>query len=312
MSRDRPLGDRLAKSRADRSAVERKFGFVPLSVLKLKRGELSRSMFNMLGERATGSVKGAGSLAREQAFSTEAGKATARERRELGLFGGVKEYADSHDRETVSVMPAELVDFFVKYYAGRGKTYLDPFAAQGIQLQVAHRRGLHYVGMDLSAEYCRYIDSITERLTPAPGQRLEVRQGDSRNPDWIDDGIGDFCFTSPPYWDVEYYGPEPEQLGTGRSYDDFIVGLREVFEAWRPKFKPGAWVVVNVNDLRRDREFIPYHVDVVNVLRAAGYRMHDVWILEGLVAGLPRAFAVNFNMKRIAPKVHEYAIVARA
>jgi DNA modification methylase len=305
-----PLKDRLAKSAADRAAVIRKFGMVPLSVLKLSRGELSRSMFNMLGERATGSVKGAQSLAREDAFVTEAGKATARERRELGLFGGVKEYADANNRETVSVMPAELVEFFARYYSRRGATYVDPFAAQGVQMQVAHRLGMSYLGQDLSVEYVRYIDAVRKRLTLLDGQVLDVRQGDSRKP-WVDDGVGDFLFTSPPYWDVEFYGPEPEQLGTGHTYAEFLDGMRQVFEAWRPKLKPSAFVVVNVNDLRRHGEFIPYHVDIVNLMRDVGYRPHDVWIIEGLLAGLPKAFAVNFNLKRIAPKVHEYCLVFR-
>lgn len=310
MSRN-SLGERVEKGQRDRAAMLRKFGMIPHSVLRLNRGPLSKSMWNMLAERATGRVQGAGSLSREAAFTTDAGKATARERRELGLFGGVKEYADANDRTTVSVMAAELVDFFARYYSRAGATYLDPFAGQGIQLQVAHRLGMHYRGYDLCHEYVRYIERVISKLTPAPGQVLTITEADSRHPDEIADGCGDFTFTSPPYWDVEFYGPEAEQLGTGQSYEQFLAGMRDVAAAWLPKYRTGAYVVVNVNDLRRDGSFIPYHVDVVNLYRDAGYRPHDVWIVEGLIAGLPKAFAVSFNMKRIAPKVHEYALVFR-
>lgn len=310
MSRN-SLTERVEKGQRDRAAMLRKFGTIPHSVLRLSRGPLSASMFNMLAERATGRVRGADSLAREQAFTTEAGKATARERRERGLFGGVKEYADANDRETVSVMAAELVDFFARYYSRAGATYIDPFAGQGIQLQVAHRLGMHYIGVDLCAEYVRYIERVISKLTPADGQVLRIIEADSRYPVDVPDGCGDFTFTSPPYWDVEFYGPEAGQLGTGQGYGAFLDGLREVAEAWRPKYRSGAYVVVNVNDLRRDGRFIPYHADVIRLYMQAGYVPHDVWIVEGLIAGLPKAFAVSFNMKRIAPKVHEYALCFR-
>lgn len=305
------LTERVDKGRRDRQAMLDKFGMIPTSVLRLSRGALSRSMWNMLAERSTGRVQGANSLAREQAFTTEAGRQTARERRELGLFGGVKEYADANDRQTVSVMAAELVEFFARYYSRSGATYIDPFAGQGIQLQVAHRLGMHYVGMDLCAEYVRYIERTISKLDVPDGLVLSITEGDSRRPDRVPDGCGDFTFTSPPYWDVEFYGPEAEQLGTGQTYEQFLAGMRDVAAAWLPKYRTGAYVAVNVNDLRRDGRFIPYHADVIALYRDAGYVPHDVWIVEGLIAGLPKAFAVSFNLKRIAPKVHEYVLIFR-
>lgn len=288
----------------------KRFGFVPHSVLKLTRGALHKSMFHLAGERAL-NMRVSSERRIDAAKSTTA-KSKARERKASGLFGSITEYKGQSDRETVSVMAAELVDFFVRYYAQPGAVYLDPFSAQGVQMQVAVLRGLSYYGGDVSEAYVRYTNAVLERLHPRDGTHVEVRQGDSRHAEWVPDGVGDFAFYSPPYWDVEFYGPEAEQLGTGHTYAEFLEGMCDVAKAWHPKFKPGAWVVVNVNDLRRDGEFIPYHADVITLMRRAGYTLVDTWIIQGLIAGLPKAFAVSFNMRRIAPKLHEYALIFRS
>lgn len=206
-------------------------------------------------------------------------------------------------------MPAELVEFFVKYYASPGDVYLDPFMGQGVQMQVAHLLGLHYWGYDLSSEFFAYIDSVREKIEDNT-TALQIFCGDSRNPEHIPDEIGDFSFHSPPYWNIEYYGDEPEQLGKG-TYEDFLQGMEDVARAWLPKFKSGAYHVVNVNDFRMGGTFYPYHADTLALFKRAGWELADLWIIEGLVGGLSKAFAVDFNLKRIAPKLHEYALVFR-
>lgn len=304
------LQESVEKGQRDRAAVIRRFGFVPTSILRMKRGALSRSLFDQSSERGT-ALRGSSSTRRIDLLKSAEAKAKAEQRRSLGMFGCVSEY-QGNDRETRTTLAAELVDFFVKFYARPGATYLDPFMGRGVPMQTALLRGLNYLGMDASAESIEYAKAVLSRYELSDGQRVEVVRGDSRDPSWVDDGIGEFCFTSPPYWDTEYYGPEPEQLGTGKSYGEFLDGMREVFAAWAPKFKRGAFVAINVNDLRREGRFIPYHVDVLQLMRETGYEPHDIWIVEGLIAGLPRAFAVTHLLRRYAPKVHEYVLIARA
>ena len=215
------LDERLVESVERRRSMLERFGFVPMSILHLSRGPLHRSMFNLLSERPGGSMPGMTSTLHEELAKGEAGKATARARREKGLLGGVTSQKQS-DRTSVSIMSAELVDFFVKYYAGPGAVYIDPFSAQGVQLQVAALRGLDYYGNDLCAEYVAYQRAMLPRLRTrtisaglartvgrAKGEIVvELHEGDSRDASWLPDGIGDFSFYSPPYWDIEFYGPE--------------------------------------------------------------------------------------------------------
>lgn len=339
------MGDlqaKLQKSESQRKALLARFGFIPRSIIQMGRGALSRRMFIYQAEEAGRSSKTTrldavddivGEEARENhAELRAAGIVTVRARRmadvkrqrrnrqllaeaaedgEHIFVPGYDGSSDHQGRLNASIMPAELVDFFVRYYAEPGQVYLDPFMGQGIQMQVAHLLGLHYHGYDFSREFFAYIDAVRGKIDNAT-TRLDIHLGDSRFPTEIPDGIGDFAFHSPPYWDIEYYGDEPEQVGSTDSYEAFLDGMRTVYAAWLPKFKPGAYHVINVNDFRRDGQFYPYHADTIRIAQEAGWIYHDMWIIDGLVGGLPRAFAVHFNLKRIAPKTHEYALVFRA
>ncbi len=279
--------------------MRQKFGMVPLSILKISRGALTNSMFLFQKEHY------------RRTDRNERRQVKADALKAVGYTGDcASQKGAGMGRPGASMMPAELVAFFIKYYARPGMVYLDPFMGQGVQMQVAKRFGLHYHGYDLSAEFFAYIDAVRGKIDDGK-TTLAITLGDSRTPVNVPDGIGDFSFHSPPYWDIEFYGEEPGQLGYKQTYAAFLEGMEDVARAWLPKFKPGAYHVVNVNDFRKDGRYYAYHADTIALFQRAGWLLTDTWIIEGLVGGLPKAFAVDFNMKRIAPKVHEYALVFR-
>jgi DNA modification methylase len=288
----------LKQSAANRAAMIKKFGFIPMSIIKLNRGGFHKSLFHYAGEAGIANVRN--NRIKVNRDNKKRAEDAASNRVGVG----------NQERAGLSIMPAELVEFFIKYYARPGYNYLDPFMGQGVQMQVAKAMGLHYYGYDLSEEFFAYIAAVRGKIDDG-STTIQITQGDSRTPDAIPDNCGDFSFHSPPYWDIEYYGDEAAQLGYQNTYPEFLDGMEQVARAWLPKFKPGAWHIVNVNDIRRGGKFYPYHADTIALFCRAGWELHDTWIIEGLVGGLPKAFGVDFNRKRIAPKVHEYALVFR-
>lgn len=313
LSRDE-LALSLKKSAELRIEMKRKFGVIPFSILKLSRGFLSKQMFIYQREDPTRNTINYDKSEEKQRRLVEAGFTKPPSASQRGT-------RSSHSSYSSTIMPAELVAFFINYYAEKGMLYVDPFFGQGIRMQVAKRLGLDYIGFDISEEFYAYADRVRLKICASDREKISKNNGvskielhlhDSRDPSIIPDRCGDFCFTSPPYWDTEYYGPEPEQLGKeGVSYESFLKGMEEIARAWRSKFKPSAYIVINVNDFRKEGKFYPYHADTISLFTRAGYALHDLWVIEGLVGGLPKAFAVDFNNKRIAPRVHEYAIVLR-
>lgn len=285
-------------SRENRSAMIKKFGFMPLSVLRISRGALDKNLFHLQKENGRQTSES------ERAKNAPIGSVLRNKTLKIGGGAGSRNRAG-----TWSIMCASLVEFFVKYYATKGSVYLDPFMGQGVQMQVAKTFGLSYWGMDCCKDFVAFIESVRERIDPEGS--LHPILGDSRFPSKIPDGIGDFSFNSPPYWDLEDYGDDPEQLGKGHSYEEFLCGMHDVAKAWLPKFKTGAYHVVNVNDFKKAGSFYPYHSDLTREFCRAGWRITDTWIVEGTISGLPKVFAESFNSRRQSPKVHEYALVFR-
>lgn len=292
------LVESIRQSKAQRAVIEKKFGTMPMSILRLSRGSLSKRMFQYAQESAISGV-------RNNRIKVGRDKDQRRQDASSNIVG-----VGNQRNAGLSIMPAELVEFFIKYYARPGDVYLDPFMGQGIQMQVAKLMGLHYYGYDLSTEFFAYTESVRDKIDDGK-TTIQITHGDSRQPDAIPDNIGDFSFHSPPYWDIEFYGTEAEQLGYNHTYPEFLAGMHQVAAAWLPKFKKGAWHIVNVNDFRKDGRFYAYHADTIALFQQAGWQLTDTWIIDGLVGGLSKVFAVDFNTKRIAPKIHEYALVFR-
>ncbi len=125
------------------------------------------------------------------------------------------------------------------------------------------------------------------------------------------DQYGDFTITSPPYWDIEDYGDEPEQLGKwSKTYDDFMNKMANVAKENYRCLKSGSFAAWYINDFRRDKKFYSYHIDTKNILEAAGFVMWDIMIVD-----LGRAFRESFISQiveqQILPKRHEYGIIVR-
>lgn len=293
------LKESLKQSAINRKNMIRKFGFIPHSVLEINRGALSNQMYIYQHESPERHTANYDDTNAKHKRLVEAGYVESQTASRRGAGRG---------NLGSTIMPAELVDFFIKYYSKEGDTYLDPFMGQGIQMQVAHRRGLNYYGYDLSEEFFQYIEAVQHKIDDGT-TTIQTTLGDSRFPTEIPDGIGDFSFYSPPYWDIEFYGEEPGQLGYKQTYQDFLQGMEDVARAWLPKFKKGAWHCVNVNDFRKDGRYISYHADIISLFQRAGWELWDTWIVKGLVGGLPKAFAVSFNLRRFAPKFHEYVLI---
>lgn len=291
----------LKQSVANRAAMLKRFGFMPLSVLTLSRGALHKSLFHYAGDMNV-SANMKNNNKEKQARLAEAGYASA--------SASPSNRGAGRGKPGLSIMAAELVEFFIKYYARPNDVYLDPFMGQGVRMQVAKLMRLHYYGYDISHEFFTYVSAIKDQIDDKQ-TTISVTCADSRYPTEIPDNIGDFSFHSPPYWDIEFYGSESGQLGYHQSYEDFLARMQQVATAWLPKFKTGAYHIVNVNDFRKNGKFYSYHCDTINLFTRAGWVLTDTWIISGLVGGMSKAFAVDFNLQRIAPKLHEYALVFR-
>src|SRR5262249_17310749 len=130
----------------------------------------------------------------------------------------------------------------------------------------------------------------------------------SRHLPW-ENGSGDFTITSPPYYNLEHYGDEPEQLGLGAaSYTDFLDRLFAVMVENFRVLKAGRFCVWCVNDFRLDGKFYDYHADVIRLMCRAGFVRHDTCVID-LGSSIAAAFVNQIVERKLLPKRHEYALI---
>lgn len=203
----------------------------------------------------------------------------------------------------------------LKLYTDECKTVIDPFSGHNSRMELVWSHNRHYKGQDVSEEFMSenyktmqlLLNRKADDLFPEQFKAtIELRLGDSRNL-LYDDEIADFCITSPPYWDLEYYGDEPEQLGKN-DYSTFLDGITDVAKEVYRCLKHNSLCCWFVNDFRKDGKFYSYHTHTIERFLSARFTQHDIIIVD-FGTSFRAAFAQQIMDTLIIPKRHEYCIV---
>jgi DNA modification methylase len=204
------------------------------------------------------------------------------------------------------------------FYSTEFDIVIDPFAGHNSRMELTWRSNRHYFGSDVSEAFMEANYAIrdlllherdTDMFSEDFAAEIILRSCDARLLPW-DDRFGDFTITSPPYYDLEYYGDEPAQLGKAQTYGDFLRELQLCTQENFRVLKPGAFAVWCVNDFRRSGTFHSFHIDTIYAMTAAGFVHHDTAIID-LGPPIAAAFAERTDTKKWLPKRHEYALIFR-
>jgi len=218
----------------------------------------------------------------------------------------------------LSRFPQDLCQFLIKFYTNEGDTVLDPFAGHNSRMESCYKVNRNYIGFDICHQFMEWNRQVkngleeenSRCLTPLDSFIL-LYEVDSRNIlDYIEEESIDFCITSPPFYDIEYYGPEMEQLGRAKFYNDFIYSLGTIVEICFKALKEGSYIAWETNDFRRDKTFYTYHADLINLFKRAGFLIHDIIIVD-YGSSFLSSFLSDVEHNKIMPKQHSYIIIGR-
>jgi DNA modification methylase len=272
-------------------AVELFGGDVPLSVMKASKGRVKGSDGPAEGSYVeSGYIKDM-SQPLAKAFSAS-GRGAA--------------------RGALSMFPQNICEMAVLLYSKKGDTILDPFAGHNSRMECCARLGRNYAGFDICESFMEFNHHRLEEIRSEINVEVDLFLGDSRHAieNIYKENSADFCITSPPYYDIEYYGPEMEQLGNSQSYSHFMAAMKPVMRAVYKSLKYGAFVAWFVNDFRREGAFVPYHADSMALLQSVGFALWDILIVN-LGWTMRAGFTNQIVETKILPKIHEYGIIAR-
>lgn len=210
----------------------------------------------------------------------------------------------------LSSFPQAVGRSVVLFYSEPGDTVFDPFAGHNSRMELCVKAGRRYVGCDLSNEFMDFNEKRACKLKEMhPTAQIELHRGCSTKVP-VPSLSADFTITSPPYWDIEYYGDEPQQLGKAKTYCDFLDLLLKVIKENYRVLRSGAYAAWFVNDFRRNGKMHFYHADVLRLARKAGFLTHDIMIVD-FGRGIRDCFANQTFEIKILPKRHEYGLIFR-
>jgi len=230
--------------------------------------------------------------------------------------------------------PPEVPERFIRFFTRAGEVVLDPFLGSGGTLIACATTGRRGIGVELSERYCA---ASRERLrkTVQPSFRLDdagkglvpfsaeqtVICADARELATLGLGPIDYCFTSPPYWDMLrhsrgnvdsvhreraesgldcVYSRDERDVGNIDGYDEYIEALGIVFAQVDQVLRPGRYATVVMQNVRTPGgEMAPLAWDVARRLRSFWrLRQETIWCQNSKRLGCwgyPRTFVSNVH-----------------
>lgn len=156
--------------------------------------------------------------------------------------------------------PPALVETFLKEFTRAGDIIFDPFAGFGTTLIAAEALGRIPYGVERDARRAEYIRA---RLR----QPQNLIHGDTRQLAALNLPPLDFSITSPPYTNrADPEDPLTEYATPGRGYRAYLRDLQAIYAQLARKMKPGATVVVEVANLKKEGVVTPLAWDVAAAL----------------------------------------------
>lgn len=215
-------------------------------------------------------------------------------------------------RGALSRFPQNIGKILVNMFTERYDTIYDPFAGHNSRMQLCYQLERNYIGVDLCKKFHKSNLEIRKRiLTFNNSCDIKLYNKSSDNMPEIKDNTADFTVTSPPYWNLEYYGEEKEQLGNAKSYDKFLELLSNHIKENYRILKNNSYCCYNVNDFKKKKIFYPYHIDVTYILKNIGFIIKDIIIIDLGDNPLGACFATQIEKNKFFPKRHEYIIITQ-
>jgi tRNA G10 N-methylase Trm11 len=189
---------------------------------------------------------------------------------------------------------------------------LDPFAGGIVRGAVAGILGRYYLGYDISKEQVQHNEKNWQLLKNQYTDILtDVR--------WINDDSSNIGFqnnifnmmlTCPPYYDLEVYTDNPNDLSNQKTYQDFIKKYTNIIQLCYNKLRDNSFAVIVVAEIRDNNGimygFVP---DTINAFRQAGFQYYNEMILENRVVSLGVRCPKYFDQSRKVGRHHQNVLV---
>ena len=212
------------------------------------------------------------------------------------------------ETEGVSVFDPHLCELMYDWFVPKGGKILDPFAGGSVRGIVATEMGYKYVGIDLSLP------------------QILANQKQSDKPFWIHgdsdkilfglEGGFDFVWTCPPYYDLEIYSDNKDDLSQ-MSESFFDSKLDSIIYKSSIKLKDNRFFGIVVSEVREPSTTGNYSIGsyrglvhkTIKMCESHGLKFYNDLILYNSQHQASRVSKTYFNRNRKIPSVHQNVLI---
>jgi DNA modification methylase len=205
-----------------------------------------------------------------------------------------------------SIFDPVLCELAYRWFCPKEAIILDPFAGGSVRGIVAEYLGYHYVGIDLRPEQIAANQVQAARLNLNPTWHV----GDSRDLNKLIDKPVDFVFSCPPYFDLELYSENEQDLSNAGEYAKFLESYRAIISQAVTLLKDNRFACFVVGDIRDKKGFYRnFPADTIAAFQDAGATLYNEAILVTAVGSLPIRVSKQFGSYRKLGKTHQNVLV---
>ena len=283
---EKEIGDLLYAAKylkgAATGALSEKFLIPPFSVLDAKQGRWQ--------ERKKHWLEALGDLA-----ETREGTLAKGERNVLMMYGsGVSSFDP--------VVSELMYSWFLPKDSRR---ILDPFAGSLARGGVAAIRGDDYTGIEIRPDQVAFNEKKLGAIETKGSARFITGNALDLEKLVPAGETFDLIFTCPPYYDLEVYSTDKEDLSAKKSYAEFMVEYTEIFRQAVARLKPNRFAIVVIGDIRdekgRYRNFVR---DNISMFESLGLSLYNEAIYLQALATAPHRAERNMRKRKVV-KVHQ-------
>lgn len=319
-------GDVETKKQEARKSLQERFVVPPLSVLDTRQGywqDRKRKWLDLgiKSDESRNKMKADGSFAGSVPNYYSYKEDTERK---LGVKLTHKEFTDKYLSEYMSTSDTRLkhtdsgailsmfdpvlCEVMYRCFCVSGGQIFDPFAGGSVRGIVAGMLGYGYLGIDLRKEQVEANEKQKREI--APNADIQWIIGNSINASEICGGIKvDFVFSCPPYFDLEVYSDDEEDL-SNMSWDNFSEQYGDIIRQSVDMLKDDSFACFVVGEVR-DKKTGYYRKlinETVNAFERAGASFYNELILVNVAGSLPIRAATTFRSRKIS-KCHQNVLV---
>jgi DNA modification methylase len=225
-------------------------------------------------------------------------------------YANKDEYFDEGSRDlNTSIFDPALCELMYTWFCKKGGAVLDPFAGGPSRGVVAGYMGLKYFGLELSQKQVRASEANARELLVAK-KRPTYYCGDSDkllDKKWSTKF--DFLFSCPPYFNLEVYSKDKDDL-SNMTYDKFLAHYRSIVLKSCKLLKLKSYACFVISPVRgKDGSYYDLVGDTVDAFQKAGLVFYNDAILLNMIGSASMRADKQFTASKKLVRVHQNVLI---